>query len=297
VILVTGANGMVGSYFGSLAGEFDEPLELTDTETLNITDPSAVERRITSGGYSSLVHLAAETDVDRCEREPEHAFEVNATGTENVARACASTGIVMVYASTGEVFGGDGSMGPFTEADPPHPANVYGASKLAGERHVERLLNRWFIVRSAWMMGGCDKDKKFVGKVLSQVRDGRDISAVNDKKGSPTYARELVLGISNLMRSGRYGLYHMANRGACSRYEMACHIVEFLGAKVRVVPVDSTHFPASAPRASSEALRNSKLELVGMDRMSSWQDALDAYLEECTGRRSAAVPSPRSGAG
>ena len=287
MILVTGANGMVGSYFGSLAAEFDEPLELTDTDTLDITDQGAVERRITSGGYSSVVHLAAETDVDRCEREPEHAYRVNATGTENVALACKSAGIVMLYLSTGEVFGGEGAMGPFTEIDPPHPANVYGASKLAGERHVERLLHRYFIVRSAWMMGGCDRDKKFVGKVLAQVLAGRDISAVSDKKGSPTYARELVLGIRDLLLSRRHGLYHMANHGACSRYDMACHIVEFLGSSVRVVPVDSSHFPASAPRASSEVLRNGKLELSSLDRMSSWQNALDAYLEECTGRPSA----------
>jgi len=287
MILVTGANGMVGSYFGSLAPDFDEPLELTDTDTLDITDRGAIEARIASGGYSAVIHLAAETDVDRCEREPEHAYKVNATGTENVARACVSAGMVMLYLSTGEVFGGDGAMGPFTEDDEPRPANVYGASKLAGERHIERLLNKYFIVRSAWMMGGCDKDKKFVGKVLAQVLAGRDISAVSDKTGSPTYARELVLGISRLLRSSRFGLYHMANRGACSRYQMACHIVEFLGAKVGVVPVDSSHFPASAPRASSEALRNGKLELGGMDRMSTWQDALDAYLEECTGRRSA----------
>jgi dTDP-4-dehydrorhamnose reductase len=287
MILVTGANGMVGSYFGSLATEFDEPLELTDTDTFDITDLGAVERRITSRSYSSVIHLAAETDVDRCEREPVHAYRVNAMGTQNVALACQSAGIVMVYTSTGEVFGGDGALGPFTEFDVPRAANVYGASKLAGERHVERLLNRYFIVRSAWMMGGCDKDKKFVSKVLSQVRDGRDVSAVSDKKGSPTFARELVLGIRDLLRSRRFGLYHMANHGVCSRYEMACHIVDFLGASVRVVPVDSAHFPSSAPRASSEAIRNLNLELNGMDRMSSWQDALDAYLEECVGRGSA----------
>ena len=287
MILVTGANGMVGSYFGSLATEFDEPLELTDVDTLDISDLGAVERRISSRSYSSVIHLAAETDVDRCEREPQHAFRVNAVGTQNVALACQSAGIMMVYLSTGEVFGGDGALGPFTEYDQPRPANVYGASKLAGERHIERLLNRYFIVRSAWMMGGCDKDKKFVSKVLSQVREGRDISAVSDKKGSPTYARELVLGIRDLLRSRRFGLYHMANHGVCSRYEMACHIVEFLGSSVRVFPVDSAHFPSSAPRGSSEAIRNFNLELNGMDRMDRWQDALDAYLEECVGRGSA----------
>lgn len=285
MILVTGADGMVGSYFGSQATEFDEPLELTDADTLDVTDLSAVKERISGRGYSTVVHLAAETDVDRCEREPEHAHWVNALGVRNVALACQSDGTAMLYLSTGEVFGGDGALGPFTERDPPHPANVYGASKLAGERQVETLLSRYFIVRSAWMMGGCEKDKKFVAKVLAQVRDGRDISAVSDKKGSPTYARELVLGIRDLLRSGRFGLYHVVNHGVCSRYEMARHIVEFLGANIRVVPVDSAHFPSSAPRATSEALRNGNLEAMGMDRMSRWEDALNSYLEECTGRR------------
>lgn len=278
---------MVGSYFGSLATQFDEPLELTDADTLDVTDLDAVEKRISARGYSTVVHLAAETDVDRCEREPEHANRVNALGVRNVALACQSAGTVMLYLSTGEVFGGDGALGPFAENDPTHPANTYGASKLAGEGYVETLLSRYFIVRSAWMMGGCEKDKKFVSKVLSQVRAGRDIAAVSDKQGSPTYAREMVLGIRDLLRSGRFGLYHMVNHGVCSRYEMACHIVGFLGASVRVVPVDSAHFPSSAPRARSEALRNGNLEASGLDRMRRWQDALDAYLEECTGSRPA----------
>jgi dTDP-4-dehydrorhamnose reductase len=132
-------------------------------------------------------------------------------------------------------------------------------------------------------MGGCERDKKFVSKILAQVKEGRDIRAVSDRTGTPTFAKELVLGIRDLLRSHRYGVYHMVNHGACSRYEMARHIVERLGAGVKVIPVDSAAFPAPAPRASSEALRNLNLERAGMDRMSTWQDALDAYLEECAG--------------
>src|SRR5438128_5940771 len=138
---------MVGSYFHELAGEFGEPLDLTDIDTLDVRDLDAVRGRIRPNQYSTVIHLAAETDVDRCEREPEHAYRVNATGTRNVALACRAAGITMVYQSTGEVFGGDGAPGPFTELDVPRPANVYGASKLAGERHVHELLRRYFIVR------------------------------------------------------------------------------------------------------------------------------------------------------
>src|SRR2546426_12422579 len=147
MILVTGAGGMVGSYFHALTSDFDEPLELTDIDTLDVTDMSAVEQRVRSRTYSSVIHLAAETDVDRCEQEPEHAYRVNAIGTQNVALACRAVGTILVYTSTAGVFGGDGRMGPFTEYDVPCPANVYGLSKLAGERHVERLLNAYYIVR------------------------------------------------------------------------------------------------------------------------------------------------------
>lgn len=282
MILVTGANGMVGSYVASLASHFDGPLDLTDIDTLDVTDLEAVRRRVGSGRYTAVIHLAAETDVDRCELEPEHAYRTNAVGTQNVALACQAADVVMVYTSTAGVFGGDGAPGPFTEHDEPSPANRYGHSKLAGEHHVRGLLRRWFIVRPGWMMGGGPKDKKFVAKIVAQVREGRDISAVTDKVGSPTYARELVLGIRDLMRSGRYGLYHMTNHGVCSRFDVASRIVRFLGAPVRVLPVTSERFPLPAPRANSEAMRNLNLELVGLDRMSSWQDALDTYLREIT---------------
>ncbi len=288
MILVTGANGMVGSYFHSLAAEFNEPLELTDIDTLDVRDLERVQHRIAAREYSAVIHLAAETDVDRCEVEPDHAYKTNAIGTHNIALACQTSGTVLLYTSTAGVFGGDGAMGPFTENDPPCPANIYGASKLAGERHVERLLSRYFIVRAGWMMGGNTKDKKFVSKILAQLKAGkREISAVDDKVGSPTFARELVLGIRDLLHSQRFGLFHMTNQGVCTRYDLARRIVEFVGSGARVIPVKSTQFPLAAPRANSEAMRNYNLELMAMDQMSAWQDALDAYLRECTGRDSA----------
>ena len=287
MILVTGAAGMVGSYFAELAAEFDDALDLTDIDTLDVTDFDVVIRRVTSANYTTVVHLAAETDVDLCERRPEHAYRTNAIGTHNVALACQAKGAQLVYVSTAGVFGGDGAMGPFTEYDAPSPANMYGHAKLAGERHVERLLDRYFIVRAGWMMGGSSKDKKFVAKILAQINAGADIMAVTDKVGSPTFARELVLGIRDLLRSRRFGLYHMTNHGVCSRYDVARRIVEYLDAPVSVTPVTSDRFPLPAPRANSEAMRNFNLELHGLDRMSDWRGALDAYLKECTGREAA----------
>lgn len=280
MILVTGAAGMVGSYFVRLREQFAEPLDLTDIDTLDVRDPYAVRERVTRGRYSLVVHLAAETDVDRCELEPDHAYQTNAIGTQNVALACQTSGIPLVYVSTAGIFGGDGKLGPFTEYDEPCPANVYGRSKLAGERIVQRLLSRCFIVRAGWMMGGLGKDKKFVAKIIEQVRRGKNILAVNDKFGSPTYARDLVLGIRDLILTHYFGIYHMTSHGTCSRYDIAKRIVDFLKAPLTVTPVGSDRFPLAAPRATSEAMRNLNLELLGLDRMRSWQESLTSYLEE-----------------
>ncbi len=285
VILVTGAGGMVGSYFLALRSEFPEPLDLTDIDTLDVRDWNAVRERVVGGRYSLVVHLAAETDVDRCEGEPDHAYRTNAWGTHNVALACQEAGIPMVYTSTAGVFGGDGALGPFTEYDPPCPANVYGASKLAGEKIVNGLLTRAYVVRPGWMMGGGPKDHKFVAKIVAQVREGRAIKAVDDKIGSPTFGRDLTLQIRDLIVSGHFGLYHATNHGTCSRYDVACRIVKALGAPMTVTAVSSDQFPLPAPRARSEAMRNLNLQLLGLDRMGPWEDALDAYLREWTGAR------------
>ena len=280
MILVTGAGGMVGSYFSALRGEFPGPLDLTDIDELDVRDWDAVRERVSGGGYSLVIHLAAETDVDRCEVEPDHAYRTNAWGTHNVALACQHAGIPLVYTSTAGVFGGDGAPGPFTEYDRPAPANVYGASKLAGETIVTSLLTRYYIVRPGWMMGGGPKDHKFVSKIVAQVRQGRNIEAVHDKVGSPTFGRDLTLQIRDLIQSGHFGLYHATNRGTCSRYDVARRIVASLGAPATVTAVGSDRFPLPAPRASSEAMRNLNLELLGLDRMRPWEEALDSYLRE-----------------
>lgn len=280
MFLVTGAAGMVGSYFERLRSEFPEPLELTDIDDLDVRDWPAVRDRVCSGRYSVVIHLAAETDVDRCEVEADHAYRTNAWGTHNVALACQQADLPMVYTSTAGVFGGDGALGPFTEYDAPAPANAYGATKLAGERIVTSLLTRYWIVRPGWMMGGGPKDHKFVAKIVAQVRAGKDIDAVDDKIGSPTFGHDLTLQIRDLIASGHFGLYHATNHGTCSRYDVACRIVATLGAPVRVTPVGSDRFPLPAPRASSEAMRNLNLEMLGIDRMRRWEDALDAYLRE-----------------
>src|SRR5262249_53962081 len=152
-----------------------------------------LRRRMAQGRYSAVVNLAAATDVDRCELEPEWAYRLNTFAAWNVALAAAEHGATLVHVSTTAIFGGDGAAGPFTERDVRHPPNFYAKSKLGGEQCVERIHARSFIVRTAWIMGGGASDKKFVGKVVAKLCAGEKVRAVSDELGSPTYARDLVV--------------------------------------------------------------------------------------------------------
>lgn len=296
-ILITGAGGMLGSY-APHAFPGDE-LVLTDVlpgySHLDVRQPERVMTAVADSRPDLVLHLAAATDVDRCEQDPDDAYHTNAVGTQNVALACRAHNVPLVYISTAGVFWGD-KPEPYIEFDPPRPMNVYGHSKLGGEHIVSSILDRYYIVRAGWMIGGGHLDKKFVGKVSSLVLAGRSpLSVVDDKFGSPTYGKDLLNGINQLLETGYYGLYHMVNQGVCSRYEVAQVLCEALGrGDIELVPVSSAHYPLPAPRARSEAMRNLKLQLLGHDAMPPWQDALRQYV---TGELAPAlaVPAGRSG--
>jgi dTDP-4-dehydrorhamnose reductase len=284
-ILVTGAAGVVGGYVAEAFA--DQDLVLTDLSAegfvgLDVRDADAVAMVVAEARPDLIVHLAAVTDVDRCEKEPELAWAVNAVGTRNVALACRETGVTLVYTSTAGVFGGEKAE-PYTELDEPGPANIYGHTKLAGEREVQALLDRHYVVRAGWMVGGGAKEKKFVGMMRRFLAEGSThLVAVNDKFGSPTYAKDFSVGIRRLVDTGAFGLYHLVNTGGpCTRYDVAVAVCELLGRKdVVVEPVGSERFPLPAPRARSEAMVNYRLEQRGLDLMRPWRDALAAYLAE-----------------
>ena len=280
-ILITGADGMVGSYVPEVFDGF--ALTLTDINAncnhLDVRDPQDVMKVVKKTKPEIVLHLAAATDVDLCEKEHDLAYHTNAVGTQNVALACQETGCLLVYISTAGVYWGD-KPEPYTEFDPPKSRNVYGDSKWQGEKIVTTLLNRFFICRAGWMIGGGKKDKKFVGKITQLILDGRkQVQVVDDKFGSMTYAKDLLHGIRRLLKTNYFGLYHMVNNGVASRYEVALAIRDILGkTDVQIKPVNSAHFPLPAPRARSEKLHNYKLELLGMNQMRYWKDALKEYV-------------------
>ncbi len=255
---------------------------LPDIEALDVANDAEVLRRIEEARPDYVFHLAAETNVDLCEEDPEHAYRVNVKGTGNIARACGQTGAAMLYISSGAIFDGKKDA-PYTEDDKPAPVSVYGRTKLEGEYEVKGLLEKYFIVRAGWMIGGWELDKKFVYKIVRQLKEGRkELRVVSDKFGSPTFTWDFAANLMDLVKSGKFGLYHMANKGTCSRYDIAVKIVEFMGlkGKVKVTPISSDEFPLPAPRARSEMIENRNLEKLGINNMPRWEGSLARYIRE-----------------
>jgi dTDP-4-dehydrorhamnose reductase len=287
-VLVTGAAGMLGTALCETLMKRGYKVYATDINTedegiefLDVRSYEQVNEALNKHKFDIVIHLAAETDVDKCELEPDHAYLINTIGTQNVALACQKRDIIMVYISTIGVFDGN-KLEPYTEFDEPNPINIYGKSKLEGEKIVQRLLKRYYIVRAGWMMGGGPrKDKKFIGKIIKQILEGKkELKVVNDKFGSPTYTVDFSKCLTNLIETGYYGLYHCTNKGYASRYEIAMKTLEYLGKKdIKLIPVSSAHFPLPAPRARSEASINYKLELIKMNYMRSWEEALKEYID------------------
>ncbi|KAF0135200.1 MAG: dTDP-4-dehydrorhamnose reductase [Candidatus Saganbacteria bacterium] len=278
MILVTGANGMVGSYVKEIF--HDVELALTDIPEMDVTNKDLVFSLVAKYKPTTVLHLAAETNVDKCESEIDHAFRTNAMGTYNVALACQKFNAVMIYISTGGVFNGHAGQ-IHTEFDSPAPLNIYSKAKYEGELIVRDLLHKYYIFRAGWMIGGGSaKDKKFVGKIIELCKTRDEIEVVNDKFGSPTFARDFLRGINKIIKTGNFGLYHLANTGVCSRYEIALEIVKLLGREVMIIPVSSDRFPLPAQRAASEAIKNYKLDLLGINPMPSWKQALEEYIKE-----------------
>ena len=293
-ILITGCAGMLGSAVFPAFAKAGHDIVATDLQPrevdglpmshLDVRDAAAIDASIEEVHPDLVLHLAAETDLETCESDPDHAYLTNTIGTHNVALAARRHGATVVYISTAGVFDGAKTDGPYTELDEARPINVYGRSKLEGEAIIQRFVPGGFVVRAGWMVGGADRDHKFVAKVIDQLRDGtRTIRAVTDKLGTPTYTKDFAQNLLELVGTPFHGLYHMACIGEGSRFDVAREIVAFYGrGDVEVIPVTSDAFAAeyTAPRPRSEIMRNYMLDLRGMNRMRPWQVALREYLQD-----------------
>jgi len=244
---------------------------------LDVTESEKVKEAVRAHQPDLILHCAAFTQVDRAEREPDSAFAVNALGTAHVASAAGDVGAKLCYISTDYVFEGNAARA-YTENEAPNPVNVYGRTKLAGEEQALLHAPRHFIVRTAWLFGA--HGSNFVRAVLRQAREKGFVKAVADQTGSPTYAADLADALEKLTQTEKYGIYHIVNSGACTRYELAAAALELSGIPAELRPCASGEFPGAAPRPCCSALDAAAWRAAGFAPLPGWRDALARYLGE-----------------
>lgn len=276
-VLITGAKGMLGSDLMDILSRDNKAIGV-DINDFDITDAAKTKENILKIAPQLVIHSAAYTDVDGCETNIELAYRVNAVGTQSISLACQAADIPMLYLSTDFIFDGE-KKSPYLEWDHANPLSVYGASKYAGEYFVSHLLNKYYIVRIAWLYG--ENGKNFV-KTILRLADERDkLQIVDDQVGSPTYTVDVANGISQLIKSENYGIYHMVNKGETSWYGFAKKILELSGkSKVVVEPITTEELSRPARRPAYSVLRNLALELTIGDPMRNWEDALEEFVQQ-----------------
>ncbi|MGC8874936.1 MAG: dTDP-4-dehydrorhamnose reductase [Chloroflexia bacterium] len=272
-VAVTGAKGQLGAaLLEALSGH--EVLGL-DLPEFDIEQAEAVRKVLSDFRPEAVVHAAAYTDVDGCARDPERALRVNGLGTQNIALAAQACGAALLYVSTNEVFAGDRDE-PYLEYDVPRPINPYGYSKWVGERYVEQLCRRFYIVRISWLFGG---PRSFVAKILTLSEQQPELAVVADEFGCPTYARDVAVAIVRLLESGRFGIYHLVNEGLCSRFEFAREILRLAGKDdypLRAIRLSEYRRDSTPPPRA--VLRNFAAATALGIRLRPWKDALAAHL-------------------
>lgn len=272
-IVITGCRGQLGQALEAVLGEHQ--LLCLDLPYCDITDPACLWETLVDFQPEVVIHTAAMTDVDGCERNPGAAYRVNAWGTQNVAVACNRLGAAMVHISTNDVF--DGRLGrPYYEWDRPSPRSVYAQSKAAAEFYVRSLLNRFYIVRTAWLYAR--EGSNFVTKIIAAAdRHGR-LRVVTDEVSAPTYAPDLAAATSRLIEMDHFGIYHFTNAGMCSRYEWARELLRLAGrGHVPLEPITSDQWHRVAPPPLYTPLANVSGAALGIT-LRPWQDALRDYF-------------------
>lgn len=276
-VLVTGVKGQLGH---------DVVLELekrgmeaigVDIDEMDVTDASEVDRVIKEAAPDAVIHCAAYTAVDAAEDNEATCRRVNADGPRNIAKVCRDLDVKMLQVSTDYVFSGQGER-PWEPEDEKEPQSVYGQTKYEGELAVQELLEKYFIVRIAWVFG--IHGQNFVKTMLRLAETHDTLRVVNDQFGSPTYTHDLARLLVDMILTDKYGVYHATNEGDCSWYEFACAIFKEAGLSVNVIPVTTEEYGARAKRPANSRMNKEKLTQMGFERLPAWQDALRRYLQE-----------------
>ena len=288
-VFITGCGGMLGKavyerfspHCQVLATDIDrnEPwLENGDVRKFE-----EILEKASKFGPDLIINLAALTDLEYCEENPENTWKTNALGAENMALISKRLDATHIYISTAGIF--DGKQESYNDFDQPKPMSIYAKSKYYGEVIIEKMLDNYFIFRAGWMMGGgYEKDKKFINKIFKQILDGKkELFVVDDKLGTPTYTVNFAEAMFEIVQTELFGLYNMVCEGSCSRYDVASEFIKLLGleSEISIDIVDSDYFKDEyfAPRPYSERLLNLKLSARGINYMKDWKECLSDYVE------------------
>lgn len=291
-ILITGVSGMLGydlwqkfkmehTLLGVGRSNRPDYVESALWTKLDLTDGKSTYEIITKFNPDILIHLAAASDVDYCQKFPEEAYKNNAVATNNIALACQRFDTPLMYFSTDYVFDGENVSDVdkgYTEFCKVNPQSVYAKSKLAGEYYVSHLVNKYFIVRTA-LLFGLRRDN-LASYVIDSALQGKEISIITNQIGSPTYTKDLAEAIEWLIQTGYYGTYHLTNSGNCTRQEFIEETLTVAGlqnkAKKKMLTVNEFHY--FAPRPKYSALDNYVWKLRGFKPLRHWKEALKEYL-------------------
>lgn len=276
-VLVTGVKGQLGYDVVKELERRNMEAVGVDIDEMDITDAESVDKVITEVNPDAVIHCAAYTAVDAAEDNEELCRKVNADGPQNIANACKKLDIPMIQISTDYVFDGTGEK-VWEPEDPREPVSVYGRTKYEGELAVQNTLEKYFVVRIAWVFGV--NGKNFVKTMLNLGKTKDKLTVVCDQFGSPTYTYDLAKLLVDMIQTDKYGVYHATNEGFCNWYEFACEIFKQAGIQVEVKPVTSEQYPTRAKRPYNSRMSKEKLEEMGFDKLPVWQDALSRYLQE-----------------
>jgi dTDP-4-dehydrorhamnose reductase len=273
-ILLTGAGGMLGKALAPCLEDRGHTVIGLPREELDVTNYQQVMDILTAAGPDLVIHAAAYTRVDQAESEPDLAYLINGYGTENIALVCAKLDRPMLYVSTDYVFDGEQNR-PYTPWERCRPLSIYGKSKLAGEKAVQRHLKRFFVVRTSWLYG--PHGRNFVNTILDISRQRKPIRVVSDQIGTPTCTLSLSECIADLIASERWGVYHATDGGVTTWYEFAREILR--GTNIEVEPIATKDFPRPATRPKYSVLdKTTLIHTIGRE-VTPWEESLRGYLE------------------
>lgn len=275
-ILVTGANGQLGSEFRVIAQQHAAfNLLFVTREELSIEDEDAVQKYFTTHAINYCINCAAYTAVDKAETEKENAFLINAAAVANLAKACEQHSAQLIHISTDYVFDGT-AIEPYKETDKTNPVSVYGQSKLQGEELALQDAPSTIIIRTAWVYSAFKNN--FVKTMLRLMKEKESINVVSDQFGCPTYAADLAAAIMHIIVSGKSkensGIYHYSNAGVTNWYEFAVAIKKLSGSSCIVNPINTAQYPTAATRPAYSVLDTTKIKEVFKLNIPNWEESL-----------------------